>query len=127
MFAFGQVSQADERLFRCCQDTFEQALRLLRPNSQPADIASQLSTSFSSWGYQAGIWGGHGIGLDVLEQPRLLPTDSTLLQQGMAFGFHPHVVDSATNRGAYLADTLLVTPQGGVGLSAIPRELHVIP
>jgi len=75
-------------------------------------VAAALLDAFRSSGHKAGIWGGHGIGLDTVEKPRLTAADDAVITEGMAFGFHPHVIDAAGRHGAYIADTVIITPDG---------------
>ncbi len=125
--AFTEPGSADARLYACCLDTFERGRQLLRTGARAADVAAALRQTLQAWGYEAGIWGGHGIGLDVGEVPQLVQTDDSTLEAGMTFGFHPHIIDPASGHAAYIADTLLVSESGGVGLSRTARTLHILP
>jgi len=116
MLAIGDVDKPAALAYEACQRAFDAGINGIRAGQKCATVASILVDSFKASNHKAGIWGGHGIGLDTLEQPRLTVADDTVISEGMVFGFHPHVVDSAGVRGAYIADTVIVTPDGPVRL-----------
>jgi len=116
MLAIGGIAEAAASAYEACQSAFDVGLDAIRAGQKCASVAAVLVKSFQASGHQAGIWGGHGIGLDTVEGPRLTATDDTVITDGMAFGFHPHVVDTGGVYGAYIADTVIVTPDGPVRL-----------
>jgi Xaa-Pro aminopeptidase len=116
MLAIGGIADSAASVFEACQSAFDAGLNAIRVGQKCAKVADALLKSFQATGHKAGIWGGHGIGLDTLEKPRLTATDETTIAAGMAFGFHPHVIDSAGVHGAYIADTVIVTAEGPVRL-----------
>jgi len=116
MLAIGDVEKPAALAYDACRLAFDAGINAIRAGQKCATVAAILVDAFKASGHKAGIWGGHGIGLDTLEQPRLTAADDTVISEGMVFGFHPHVVDAAGVRGAYIADTVIVTPDGPVRL-----------
>jgi Xaa-Pro aminopeptidase len=112
MFAIGDVDASAAAAHAACRQAFDAGLAALRVGQPCAAVAAALVESFRRSGHKAGIWGGHGIGLDTLEKPRLTAADASIITEGMAFGFHPHVIDAAGVHGAYIADTVIVTAEG---------------
>lgn len=126
MFSFGTPSDTERRMYDVCVQAYESARAIFRPGAHMADVASGIQRMIKEGGFDVGIWGGHGIGLDVLEKPLALPDDPGILAENMVLGFHPHVVDLATDHGAYVSGTCVVTPDGGRVLSRIPQELRIV-
>jgi Xaa-Pro aminopeptidase len=116
MLAIGDIDTPAALAYEACRRAFDAGINAIRTGQKCATVAAILVDAFKASNHKAGIWGGHGIGLDTLEQPRLTAADDTVISEGMVFGFHPHVVDSAGIRGAYIADTVIVTPDGPVRL-----------
>ena len=112
MLAIGGVDDASAAAYRAARTAFDAGMTAIRVGQKCSAVAAALTEAFQASGHKAGIWGGHGIGLDTLEKPRLTANDQTTIAEGMAFGFHPHVVDASGVRGAYIADTLVVTSGG---------------
>jgi Xaa-Pro aminopeptidase len=125
MFSLGEPAPTARRLYQVCIDAVQAAATLFKPGTQAQEVAAAVEQVFERSGFAAGIWGGHGIGMDVLEPPILLPGVQDRLEEGMAIGFHPHVVDQTTGLGAYVSDVYLVTAAGGAPLARLPHELRV--
>lgn len=68
---------------------------------------------------------GHGIGLEVHEQPWILPGGATQLEPGMAFSVEPgYYLGGRT--GARIEDIVAVTADGVEVLNREPRALRVV-
>ncbi len=126
MVAIGGVDTPATLTYEACQRAFDAGINAIRVGQKCATVASILVDAFKASNHKAGIWGGHGIGLDTLEQPRLTAADDTVITEGMVFGFHPHVVDAAGVRGAYIADTVIVTPNGPVQLGHLDKYASLV-
>ena len=68
---------------------------------------------------------GHGIGVTVHEPPFLDGVDQTVLRERMVFTVEPSIVYRG-KFGNRIEDMVVVTPEGGVPMSAIERTLFVI-
>ena len=126
MFSLGAPSETAVRLHGLCVEALEGAARLMTPGRPVAEIAESVGTTLRQSGFDLGIWGGHGIGLDVLEPPILLPDRDDVLQDGTAIGFHPHVVDRDSGLGGYISDVFLVGNGGGESLSQSGHAIRVV-
>jgi Xaa-Pro aminopeptidase len=69
---------------------------------------------------------GHGIGLDVHEQPYISVEDSTPLEPGMAFTDEPSIL-WADHFGVRCEDVVVCAEGGGRVLNDYPRESVVNP
>ncbi|NLA25763.1 MAG: aminopeptidase P family protein [Firmicutes bacterium] len=68
---------------------------------------------------------GHGLGLEVHEQPRLSPRGKGTLQPGMVVTIEPGIYIPGWG-GVRIEDMVLITPGGSETLTQCPRELIVI-
>lgn len=68
---------------------------------------------------------GHGIGLEVHEEPYLVAGDRSPLQEGDAFSIEPGVYLDG-RYGVRIEDIVVCTPRGGRSLNEAPRELLVV-
>ena len=112
MLAIGDIAAPAAAAFESCERAFRAGVDAIRVGNTGADVAAALTSSFQATGNKSGIWGGHGIGLDTVEKIRLTAADQTVIREGMAFGFHPHLIDGSGAYGAYLADTVVATSAG---------------
>ncbi|WP_461863235.1 M24 family metallopeptidase [Thermococcus sp.] len=68
---------------------------------------------------------GHGLGLDVHEEPYISPGNSTLLREGMVFTIEPGVY-LPRKFGVRIEDDVLVKDGQGVRLTEAKRELVIL-
>ncbi len=69
---------------------------------------------------------GHGIGLEVHEDPYIVEGNVLVLEPGMAFSIEPGIY-LAGRHGARIEDIVVVTSDGAERLNTRPRELAVVP
>jgi Xaa-Pro aminopeptidase len=69
---------------------------------------------------------GHGLGLEVHEDPSLDPGSSMVLQPGMVFTIEPGIYLSGWG-GIRIEDDVVVEAGGGRVLSKADRTLRVVP
>lgn len=68
---------------------------------------------------------GHGIGLEVHEEPYMVAGNDLTLEPGMAFSIEPGIYLPG-RWGARIEDIVLVTEDGAARLNHQPRALHVL-
>jgi Xaa-Pro aminopeptidase len=69
---------------------------------------------------------GHGIGLDVHEDPYIVAGSGQVLEPGMAFSVEPGIYLPGRH-GARIEDIVVCTVDGGERLNLTPRTLTVLP
>ncbi|OFW14508.1 MAG: hypothetical protein A3H29_03670 [Acidobacteria bacterium RIFCSPLOWO2_02_FULL_67_21] len=126
--AIGPPSAEARRLYTAVYDAQQAAIAAVRPGVETSavDAAARGVLEDRGLGAAFGHGTGHGLGLDVHEEPRITrprpDVPSVPLQPGMVFTIEP---------GAYLAgfggvrieDDVLVTETGCDVLTDVPREL----
>jgi Xaa-Pro aminopeptidase len=126
----GQPSPEASRLHAAVREAQAAAIEAVRPGvaATAVDSAARQVLVAHGLGEAFGHGTGHGLGLDVHEEPRVSQprpdVPHTLLEPGMVFTIEP---------GAYLAgfggvrieDDVLVTENGYEVLTSVPRELRV--
>ncbi|HSI92802.1 MAG TPA: Xaa-Pro peptidase family protein [Jiangellaceae bacterium] len=68
---------------------------------------------------------GHGIGLEIHEEPYIVEGNTTVLEPGMAFSVEPGFYIPGWY-GARIEDIVVVTPDGAERLNQRPRDLAVL-
>ena len=69
---------------------------------------------------------GHGIGLDVHEEPYIVGGNAIELEPGMAFSVEPGIYQPG-KWGARIEDIVIVTEDGVESVNNQPHELVVLP
>jgi aminopeptidase len=100
------------------------AIAAIRPGVRCCDIDSVARSIISAAGY-GDLFGhntGHAIGIDVHENPRFSPTDTTVLQAGMLLTVEPGIYLPELG-GVRIEDVVLVTENGCEVLYQMPKQL----
>jgi Xaa-Pro aminopeptidase len=109
-------------------EAHDAAIAAVRPGATSGDVDAAARTVITD----AGLGGrfihrvGHGIGLQVHEDPSLDPGSTLVLEAGMTFTIEPGVYIPGWG-GIRVEDDLVVEVAGARLLTTAPRELFVIP
>ncbi len=108
-------------------DAQERSVASVRPGvtAEQVDAAARGPITAAGLGERFIHRTGHGIGLDVHEDPYIVAGNATVLEPGMAFSVEPGVY-LAGEWGARIEDIVVVTETGGERLNQRPRELLVL-
>ncbi|WP_299982197.1 M24 family metallopeptidase [uncultured Ruegeria sp.] len=122
----GDICRAEEAVLRAIDD----ALNAARPGATCEEVATCVYESFARAGYVKANRTGYPIGIsyppDWGERTMSLrPGDTTELRENMTFHLMPGLWTS--DWGLAITESFVVTPNGGVPLANIPRELVVKP
>jgi Xaa-Pro aminopeptidase len=124
-FCVGEPTAAQRRVHDALVRGLEAAEALARPGVRAGDVAAALVAPIVAAGYGTlPAHGGHGIGLEHLERPYIIPGDPMPLKAGMVITLEPGVYLPEIG-GLRIEDDYLVTETGLAVLSHYPRELVV--
>ena len=100
------------------------AISAIRPGvrCQQVDDAARRVITEAGYGDYFGHNTGHAIGIEVHEDPRFSPRDTTTLQPGMLLTVEPGIYLPGQG-GVRIEDVVLVTPQGAEVLYAMPKTV----
>jgi Xaa-Pro aminopeptidase len=113
--------------YAALQDAQERAVAAVRPGitAEQVDAAARARLTDSGLGERFLHRTGHGIGLDVHEDPYIVGGNAMPLEPGMAFSVEPGVYLDG-DWGARIEDIVVVTENGCERLNTRPRDLVVL-
>jgi Xaa-Pro aminopeptidase len=126
--AVGAPTEDARRLHAAVQDAQQAAIHAVRPGVSAAavDAAARDLLKSRGLGDAFGHGTGHGLGLDVHEEPRIGPprsdAPSAQLEPGMVFTIEPGVYVPGLG-GVRIEDDVVVTGEGVEVLTSVPRAL----
>jgi Xaa-Pro aminopeptidase len=109
------------------QNAQERAVAAVRPGvtAEQVDAAAREPITAAGLGERFVHRTGHGIGLDVHEEPYIVGGNTLPLEPGMAFSVEPGVYLDG-EWGARIEDIVVVTDDGCERLNSRPRDLVVL-
>jgi Xaa-Pro aminopeptidase len=118
VFFLGKINALVRDVYKLVHKAQEQALRAVKQgaNSKDIDSTARLIIKEAGYGDNFGHSLGHGVGLDIHENPKISPKSNTILQPGMVFTIEPAVY-LPNKFGIRIEDMVLVTEEGGEVLS----------
>jgi Xaa-Pro dipeptidase len=124
----GEPSAAIRKAYAVLQDAQERSVASVRPGvtAESVDAAAREPITEAGLGKHFVHRTGHGIGLDVHEEPYIVSGNSIVLEPGMAFSVEPGVYLDG-EWGARIEDIVVVTDDGCERLNTRPRDLVVLP
>ena len=113
--------------YAALQDAQERAVAAVRPGvpAESVDAAARARLTDAGLGERFLHRTGHGIGLDVHEDPYIVGGNTTTLEPGMAFSVEPGIYLDG-DWGARIEDIVVVTDDGCERLNTRPRDLVVL-
>ncbi|CAA9585371.1 MAG: Aminopeptidase YpdF (MP-, MA-, MS-, AP-, NP-specific) [uncultured Thermomicrobiales bacterium] len=115
------------RVYEAVRDANQAALDAVRPGAACEEIDLAGRGVIEAAGYGAAFIHrlGHGLGLDVHEEPYLVAGNATPLASGMVFSDEPGVYLEG-RFGVRIEDAVLCTDEGGERLNNATRELTIL-
>jgi Xaa-Pro aminopeptidase len=126
----GVPSDEARRLYDAVRDAQAAAIAAVRPGIPATDVdrAARQVLDARGFGPAFGHGTGHGLGLDVHEEPRVSrpqpDVTAVLLEPGMVFTIEPGAYLSGFG-GVRIEDDVLVTATGGELLTHVPTDLWI--
>ncbi|SNR79046.1 Xaa-Pro aminopeptidase [Haloechinothrix alba] len=127
-YAVGEPREPDVRsAYGVLQQAQEAAVAAVRPGvaAQDIDAAARQPIAEAGYGDQFIHRTGHGIGLDVHEEPFVMEGNELPLEPGVAFSVEPGIYHNG-RWGARIEDIVVVTSDGVESLNKRPRDLLVV-
>jgi Xaa-Pro aminopeptidase len=127
MFSVGEPAEPAAEAFGLVLRAQKAAVAAIRPGvtAQVVDRAARSIIDDAGYGRFFVHRTGHGIGLDVHEDPYIVEGNETLLEPGMTFSVEPGVYLPG-EFGIRIEDIVAVTSDGAERLNTSPRDLHVV-
>ena len=128
-YSLGEPAQPDVReTYAILQSAQRAAVDAVRPGATPAtiDAAAREPIAAAGFGEHFVHRTGHGIGLDVHEEPYVMGGNELTLEPGVAFSIEPGIYQQG-HWGARIEDIVVVTDDGVESLNNQPHELVVLP
>lgn len=89
------------------------------------DLAARDYIESKGYGEYFGHSTGHGVGLEIHEDPRVYKTDSTVLMDGMVITDEPGIYLPG-EFGVRIEDMVVVSSQKSASLAELPKELLIL-
>jgi Xaa-Pro aminopeptidase len=127
-YAVGEPRDADvAATYGVLQEAQRAAVAAVRPGvtAESIDAAARDLISEAGFGEQFIHRTGHGIGLDVHEEPYIIKGNDLLLEPGMAFSVEPGIYQPG-RWGARIEDIVVVTEDGVEPFNRRPHDLVVL-
>lgn len=126
-FAVGDIDPELEKIHRLVQAANAAGREQVRPGNTCAapDDAARAVIEEAGYGPYFMHRTGHGIGLDAHEPPYILAGNTRIQEPGMSFTVEPGVY-LVGKGGVRVEDDMVVTNDGHLCLTSLPRELKVI-
>ncbi|MGI8816013.1 MAG: M24 family metallopeptidase [Pseudonocardia sp.] len=127
-YAVGAEPRAEvKEIYEVLRAAQEAACRSVRPgvSAEHVDACARQIIADAGFGSRFIHRTGHGIGLDVHEDPYIVDGNRRALEPGMAFSVEPGIYLDG-QWGARIEDIVVVTEDGGERLNNRPREMVVL-
>ncbi|HEX6682555.1 MAG TPA: Xaa-Pro peptidase family protein [Candidatus Limnocylindrales bacterium] len=126
-FFLGEPTDEQARYYRVVQEAQRVGTEGLRPGTpcQEANRRCLEVIRLAGFGQYLRHRQGHGIGLGFHEPPWVSDGDATILEPGMVLSSEPGIYVPG-HAGYRISDTVLVTADGPVRLTAYPRDIEEV-
>lgn len=122
-FFIGRPDPRLERIYRVVLEAQLAAIDRVRPGiaMQEIDLAARRIIEKAGFGEQFIHRTGHGLGLDVHEEPKITSRNEGLLEEGMVFTIEPGIYLPGLG-GVRIEDDVVVTSRGAMVLNSFPKD-----
>lgn len=122
-FIIGSGSSVQKNIHNIVRQAQEKCFTFIRPGttSKAVDLGARNHIDSSGYGYAFSHGTGHGVGLEVHEEPRIYKDNPSVLQTGCVFTIEPGIYLENIG-GVRIEDMVLVTEKGFRILTNLSRE-----
>jgi Xaa-Pro dipeptidase len=126
-FAIGRIEPEFEKIYQLVLEANEMGRAACEPENLAGDVDRAARKVIEEGGYGPYFRHrtGHGLGMDVHEEPYMRAGNPMPLAPGMTFTVEPGIYLLGRG-GVRIEDDMLITPVGGASLTDLPRELQVL-
>jgi Xaa-Pro dipeptidase len=123
-YAVGEPEEELKRIYSVVQEANAAARDFIKPGvkAEEVDAAARRVIDKAGYGEYFIHRTGHGMGLEIHEEPNIVEGNELLLKQGMVFTVEPGIYLSGKG-GVRIEDNVVVTEDGCETLTTLPREL----
>jgi Xaa-Pro aminopeptidase len=123
----GEATEKQREIYGIVARAQEAAVSVVKPGirAEQVDAAARRVIDRAGYGDYFTHRTGHGLGLEVHEEPYITKGNKTILQPGMTFTIEPGIYLPG-KFGVRIEDDIVVSAKGGKLLSNLPKELQVI-
>jgi Xaa-Pro aminopeptidase len=118
----GEPTDEFARLHATVRSALEHAAEVMRPGMTAGEVDAEVRGIVERAGYRNPIHSGHGIGVESVEAPRIVPGDPTPLEPGMVLMLEPGGVLEGV-AAARLEWMFLITDEGAETMSSFAQPL----
>ena len=122
--AFGKTDQTQRRIYNTVLGAQLEGLAAVKEGVScgAVDMASRSYINNAGYGEYFGHSTGHGVGLEIHEEPSVSPDNPLILRSGMVITVEPGIYLPG-KFGVRIEDMVVVSAGGCVDLAAMPKEL----
>ena len=126
-FAIGEVDAEFLKIHKTVQEANAAGRAAGKPGVPAANVDKAARDVIEKAGYGEYFRHrtGHGLGMEVHEDPYMRGDNMQLLEVGMTYTVEPGIYLASRN-GVRIEDNMVITEQGAESLSDMPREIRVI-
>ena len=95
-------------MYNALMEIREAAHMELRPGRKVSDVAEKMRALIQARGFEYGVHFGHGLGLDVVEEPLINTANDRALMPGQIIAIHPHLILENKSLSIWVGDTYLI-------------------
>ncbi len=126
-FVMGKAKPEQKKVYKIVKDAHDKAIEAIKPGKKCSEIDAVARDYIERAGY-GNYFGhalGHGVGLDVHEEPRISQFCNGVITEGMVFTVEPGIYIPNWG-GVRIEDMILVNSTGCDTLTYISKELQEI-
>jgi Xaa-Pro aminopeptidase len=124
-FATGALPPELRRAYDVCLEAQQRSLSAVLPGASCRDVDAVAREIVADAGYPVAHGLGHGVGLDIHEEPRLTDTATCVLEVGNVVTVEPGVYLPGVG-GIRIEDLVIVGADGPEVLTSFPKELQIL-